>query len=83
MFVRSLTLSTAFFAVGAQTPPEQFMFAVGFVEIATSACVVFAHSSNAAEITAKLVRFLSFEISIARSSYAQPSAPGNFLRLTP
>src|ERR1700722_1432084 len=48
--VRSLTFSTAFFAVGEQTPTVQFMFFVGNVEITTSAFACeesgAAHTSN-------------------------------------
>jgi energy-converting hydrogenase Eha subunit A len=38
--VRSLTFSTASFAVGVQTPLVQLMFDVGVEEILTSACAV-------------------------------------------
>src|ERR1051325_10505878 len=37
MLVRSLTFSTAFFAVGEHTPALQFMFCVALVEIVTDA----------------------------------------------
>src|SRR5438045_856213 len=45
MLVRSLTFSTAFFAVGEQTPALQLMFLVAADEIFTAACAAFATST--------------------------------------
>ena len=62
MPARSLTFTTAFFAVGEHTPLAQLMFAVGLDEIVTSALAAVPASTAAKAV---VVRNFTARISVA------------------
>src|SRR6185437_3028889 len=76
MLVRSLTFSTAFLAVGEQTPALQFMFCVALVEIVTDA---YAAPALISRVTQGRMARTSLRTAVPpkeRSSIAQIREPG-------
>jgi hypothetical protein len=80
MLARSLAFSTAFFAVAVQTPAEQEMFFVAWLEIVTAACAG-VEAAIAAKAANPAYLLITFSQPFLRGDryYAQREQNGNVL----